>query len=689
MIKKILLIITAVIATISYAYATPVSINGKLKVAGLQLVNECGYPIQLRGVSSHGIQWFGSCYNADSLDYIADTLHADVFRIALYVSQADSGYRAGPAYFTNMVNSLVDLCESRGMYAIIDWHISNNDGDPNTDITYAETFWQAMATAHKGKKHVLYEICNEPTVNWATIRTYADTIIPLIRAIDPDTIIIVGTPNWSQLGSDVVANKFPTTFPYNNIMYTFHFYAGSHNTGMLTPYVGALPIFCTEWAASNADGGQPSDPGLNTANANNFISVMAGNNSSGQKISWASWSFSEKAETSAQLLAGSCDNGPFTLSPEGVYVKNWIMTPGKTFVYCSHTITPTFTPSITGTPPTHTVTPTITMTPTITLTLTALPFQLIYDGDTAGARLADGTPISNSDLGTRPTPVGTITEATGGNPGKAMKLVYISPNWWMGHTWVFPAKTVGEFNNIMLDVKAVNGSVANLLYWPDTSVPVAGRVNLNSLVGGIDGTWRSVMIPLNKLYVTVPATINTLRFVANANNTNYTVLIDNVKLVMVPSATVTPTFTLTYTSTETLTITNTPTITETHTITQTHTITPTFTVTPTVTVTPTYVPGLVFKGSFTYPNPSKGDKITFRYRHTGFADTVKIKVYTFSDRKIAEIMDGSKYGEPYDSETVWTPPYKLGMGLYYYTIELTGSKKTVTGKIGTFVILRM
>src|SRR5690606_12606507 len=72
--------------------ATPVSDNGKLRVQGLQLVNECGNPVQLKGVSSHGLQWFGmagsdtTCLKAASLDFIANDstgMGADIFRAAM------------------------------------------------------------------------------------------------------------------------------------------------------------------------------------------------------------------------------------------------------------------------------------------------------------------------------------------------------------------------------------------------------------------------------------------------------------------------------------------------------------------------------------------------------------------------------------------------------------------------------
>ena len=38
---------------------TPVAKNGQLRVIGTKLCNQYGNPIQLRGMSTHSIQWYG------------------------------------------------------------------------------------------------------------------------------------------------------------------------------------------------------------------------------------------------------------------------------------------------------------------------------------------------------------------------------------------------------------------------------------------------------------------------------------------------------------------------------------------------------------------------------------------------------------------------------------------------------
>ncbi|MFN3406068.1 MAG: cellulase family glycosylhydrolase, partial [Cytophagaceae bacterium] len=322
----LLIILTSFSVFAQYPAGSPVAVNGRLKVQGVDLVNECGYPVQLRGMSTHGPQWYGNCINNSSLTAMKNSWGADIIRLAMYVESG--GYKNNPTYWKSWIDQKVDEIGALGMYCLIDWHILS-DGNPLTNLSSAQEFWTYMSNKHKGKKHVLYEICNEPNGSggtWANIKTYSNDIIPKIRANDPDAVIIVGTPTWSQ-DVDIAAND---KLNYPNIMYTLHFYSGSHFQSLrdkanLARTRGAA-VFVTEFGTSLASG----DGGPYLTEGDNWMNWMATN-----KISWCNWSFADKAEVSAALNPNSCSSSSWTnTSTSGTWVRNKMNTPDN-FTPCN------------------------------------------------------------------------------------------------------------------------------------------------------------------------------------------------------------------------------------------------------------------------------------------------------------------------------------------------------------------
>ncbi|MGP4020338.1 glycoside hydrolase family 5 protein [Saccharopolyspora sp. 5N708] len=320
----LLLTSTAAQASTRDAELDPVAANGILSVCGKTLCNSSGAPVQLRGMSTHGLQWYSQCVNDESLDALAQDWQADVLRISMYIQEG--GYEEDPARFTEMVDQYVEEASERGMYAIIDWHLLD-PGDPYYNLARAKTFFTEMARRHKDKANVLYEIANEPSgVEWARIKGYAEELIPVIRAQDPDSVVLVGTRAWSSLGvSDGADEKEVVENPVNaeNILYTFHFYAASHGTEYLDALSRAadqLPMFVTEFGTQEATGDGGDDFGM----AQQYIDLMAAKN-----ISWTNWNYSDDARSGAVFKEGTCENGPYPgtgqLKPAGVWVRERVM----------------------------------------------------------------------------------------------------------------------------------------------------------------------------------------------------------------------------------------------------------------------------------------------------------------------------------------------------------------------------
>jgi endoglucanase len=300
--------------------ATPVGQNGQLRVCGRQLCNDAGTPIQLRGMSTHGLQWYSQCVTGGSLDVLANEWNADVLRISMYVQEG--GYETDPAGFTARVNEIVELATARGLYAIIDWHMLD-PGDPNADLDRARTFFQQVAARHRDKPNVLYEIANEPSgVHWSAIRSYADQLIPVIRAQDPDGVVLVGTEDWSSLGAsgdgEGVARILAGPVAAANVMYTFHFYAASHDDYYLSTLrdaVGRLPIFVTEFGTQEYTGDGPND----FVQAQRYLDLLAQHG-----VSWVNWNYSDDMRSGAVFTEGTCAAGAYSGTARLKEAGHWI-----------------------------------------------------------------------------------------------------------------------------------------------------------------------------------------------------------------------------------------------------------------------------------------------------------------------------------------------------------------------------
>ncbi|GAB2569240.1 endoglucanase [Paractinoplanes abujensis] len=309
------------------AGTTPAAKNGLLRVCGRQLCNAQGKAVQLRGMSTHGLQWYANCVNDASLNVLAGEWNADVLRISMYIQEG--GYETDPAGYTAKVNDLIEKATARGLYAIVDWHMLS-PGDPNYNLARARTFFTAVAARHKDKTNILYEIANEPSdVPWSAIKSYADQIIPVIRAQDPDGVVLVGTEDWSSLGASGdgqgVARIQAAPVNAANIMYTFHFYAASHDDYYLNTFrdaIAKLPMFVTEFGTQQASG----DGGNNFAMAQRYLDLMQQH-----KVSWVNWNYSDDMRTGAVFTPGTCNAGAYSgtarLKEAGVWIRDRIRTP--------------------------------------------------------------------------------------------------------------------------------------------------------------------------------------------------------------------------------------------------------------------------------------------------------------------------------------------------------------------------
>ena len=262
--------------------------------------------------------------NKGAFQSIRDDWGANLIRIAMYTDTGDSnGYCSGgdKESIKKMVDTGVAAATELGMYVIVDWHILN-DNNPNIHIDDAKEFFDDVSAKYASNHNVIYEICNEPNggTSWADVKSYAETIIPVIRKNDKNAIIIVGTPTWSQ-DVDVVSED-PIT-GYDNIMYAVHFYAATHKDDLRNKVKSALanglPVFVSEFSLCDASG----NGGIDYDSSDAWFELINDNN-----LSYASWSLCNKNETSALLRSDSQATSSITaedLSDTGKYVRDRIL----------------------------------------------------------------------------------------------------------------------------------------------------------------------------------------------------------------------------------------------------------------------------------------------------------------------------------------------------------------------------
>ena len=309
---------------------TPVGKHGRLHLAKVDgygnapvIVDQYGKPFQMRGASTHGVQWFPEYINKGAMQTLRDEWGVNLLRMACYVTQYNGYTNGGQSLIDSKIVEGVQAAKELGMYVIVDWHI--HEENPHTTKTVAEQFFKKYATLYKDYDNVIFEICNEPTnVQWYTggndLYSYCKDIAGIIRDCGSKALIVCGTNNWSQDVEDV-AKKPLKDDGFKDIMYTFHFYSGTHyedkRQKVRTAVAAGTPIFVTEFGICDASG----NGGYDTANADEWIEFLDSMN-----ISYACWSFCNKGE-SASYLKTSCNKttGGFEesdLTTTGIWLVN-------------------------------------------------------------------------------------------------------------------------------------------------------------------------------------------------------------------------------------------------------------------------------------------------------------------------------------------------------------------------------
>lgn len=290
--------------------------HGKLSVQGRDLVDRDERKFQLYGLSTHGIQWFGSYLNFNTIASIQSGFGNNVIRFAFYTDEdgyCDGSPERKEVMLKNLKNG-IEYASRLGLYVIIDWHMvgAENplDKNPLTYLEEAKEFFGEISKEYKSYENILYEIMNEPNggTTWADCKKYANEVIPVIRE-NTDAVILVGNPSWTADLNSVMKDPL---VGYGNIMYTYHFYAGDHkNTSQVEKaYDSGFPVFISEFGFMDSDG----DGSLNLTSGENWLKVLDQRN-----ISYVAWNISNSQGSASIFKAGSNN----MISTEDSNLKEW------------------------------------------------------------------------------------------------------------------------------------------------------------------------------------------------------------------------------------------------------------------------------------------------------------------------------------------------------------------------------
>lgn len=286
----------ALVLICCFSNAQFVKKHGQLAVKGTQLVDKNQNPIVLRGVSLGWHSIWPRFYNQKTVAWLKKDFNCTIVRAAMGIETGARPYTKEPQFSKEKIEAVIKGAIKSDIYVIIDWH------SHNINLKEAAAYFDEISKKYGKYPNVIYEIFNEPDhETWPEVKAYSEKIIKVIRANDPDNVILVGSPHWDQ---DV---NLPAADPikgYENLMYTMHFYAATHKKELRDrtdeAIKSGLPIFVSESAGMEASGDGP----MNYKAWQEYIDWMEA-----RKISWITWSISDKDETCSMLKKSANSEG--------------------------------------------------------------------------------------------------------------------------------------------------------------------------------------------------------------------------------------------------------------------------------------------------------------------------------------------------------------------------------------------
>jgi aryl-phospho-beta-D-glucosidase BglC (GH1 family) len=216
------------------------------------------------------------------MDRIKNGWKANLIRIGM--NQA-SYMTLFPGIYPKELARVVKWAEAAGMDVILDLHWTDN-AHPSSTSGYmasvasgSDAFWKAVATAYKDDPHVMFELYNEPTVQWADWKTNYQALYDAVRSTGAKNIVIIGGIDWAYDLSQVFTTA-TSRITGTNIAYNTHPYG---NKAPATDWdakfgnlAGSFPVFATEFGTYDCTGSWTQS----------LITYMEG-----KGMSWTAWAW--------------------------------------------------------------------------------------------------------------------------------------------------------------------------------------------------------------------------------------------------------------------------------------------------------------------------------------------------------------------------------------------------------------
>jgi hypothetical protein len=222
------------------------------------------------GLNSQRLTWFNSMFK---MNYIRLNLNVGWWNSNVYVPDAQMYYQPwieqwiswaeqnGDYVLLNRTNEYqlppcggtITYCPAQGEPSDLDDANPQQQFNAGHLLDQTLAFWNSIGSLYRNDPAILYDDWNElhdiTAATWLTVQT---TLITTIRAINPRSLIVLGSNDWNNTMSPISNGQVPD-LTYPNLVYDWHIYDGESGQLEGIPCTQGKSYMWANWgAASNA-----------------------------------------------------------------------------------------------------------------------------------------------------------------------------------------------------------------------------------------------------------------------------------------------------------------------------------------------------------------------------------------------------------------------------------------------------